>query len=967
MQHHFRHAFGRRLLPLLTCIFIATALTAAEPVEGSRAWIDRFIDRSGGCITLANTQPAQKDGTVRNMKCPGCEAEGRLKWSAERPDELDCAACGTLVSERTFPAAGSVAFDGLAFEYHENAAGRPFFIKPEIRYIKSIHAVHRAREMARLAKRNRDPELGRRALAIMLAYSEYYRKYICNVTKKTVYRPGWPLMCNWGRITHFGDYVFPGWFCQIYADLTAAGVEIGEAERAVYRALLEEIISEITLPYIRQAGGMGNPMGAAFADCIRAGRTFPEGRFLDRYFPDAAGQPGVLNGPDLVHEVIEGRHGLNNLLANFWYGDGLMRERSVAYQQMLVRGIRTTAAAIRNYSDPPGYDAAARNFTPFRGFDLLARPVLARMLAEHNSISFPDGRSIPIGDDYGDPVSRNPYHRSSFHPGWGVGALRLGAAERIAGAVLNWGSGLDGHSHNDMLSLLYFGEQMLMLSPPEYPAHRADAIREEWWRGGAAAHNTVVIDGVNHTRSRGKPCLWGESPQLSLVQAFADGAYPGTKHELRRTAMLIDTRPDRTPYLLDIFEVRGGRSHDYFLQAQAPKYGPAETLAVMSPRLKPSGKPDLAALLDSGREAGYAYIGEPAAAPLGHSGELRWHFPVDGHGATLRALPLADGAETLCCGDAPGVRNVKERDQSRTVKKVVRRRTGRQPLQSCFITAFESYRDGREPDLLHLERLPVAGHAVALKVTHGAGSDLVLLRTGPGNFSLRSTATPLFFDGDAALLSLSPAGQLIRATLVGGSRLRFGDREIAGGGTIRGRLSGNPSGLNPDLFAEENAAVTVTPAPPAECAGSLMFIRQANGDISGWKIVEIAPASGGGRIQFDRSARNAMIEVDRPGRNGAAVFNRCTSAIKPGDRVQIGSEWRRVTRINRPESAPPSSMKPVFRFFRLPEELPCLTLDRPVGADALRPGMKLPVAEIGENDAYFIPLTVYRDFTAEAK
>lgn len=956
----------RRWLPffLLWGLLAPAAPGNDLDVEGSAVWIARFIDRSGGCVTLLNTQPTFADNIVRGMVCPGCDTAGKLRWLAENPDTLNCSACGALVSDRTFPATGHLEFDGMSFEYFTNGKGKDFFIKPEIRYLKSLYAMHRARSMARLAKRNRDPKLARQALDIMLAYGDYYRQYICNVSGRTVYRPGWPRQCNWGRITHFGDYVFPNWFCQIYRDIADSGLTIEAADRAGYRALLEEIISEINLPFIRQVGGMGNPMGAAFADCIWAGRVFPEGRFRDYYTPDDRGNPRILSGIELIHETVEGRHGLNNLLANFWYSDGLMRERSVAYQQMLTRGLQATATSIKGYSDPENDVVPAAGYKAFKEFDLLREPVLKRIFDEHNRISFPDGRSIPIGDDYGDLVCKNPLRNSSFHHGWGVGALRLGKEARTACAVLNWGSGHDGHSHNDMLSLLYYGENMLMLSPTEYPAHRDGIIREEWWRGGAAAHNTVVIDGVNHERSRGDAVLFSESPQLAAVRAFSGQAYAKQGWTLQRTALLIDTRPNRTPYLLDVFEVKGGRSHDYFLQAQAPKYGPAEVLSVIAPVLKPSGEPNLAVLLKSGDQAGYGYIARPELAPLATNGELRWTFPVPGNETVLRAILVPDGEEVLYCGEAPGVRNVKEKDQSRLVKKIVRRRTGAENLKSEFISVFESYHAAGRPDLTGAKRLELSGPGIAIRMEHGYGVDLVLLSTGAGKLSLTFGNKAIEFDGSAALLAWSSETNTARLTAVGGTRFRYGEQEIECGGTIRGRLLTGPEGLNPNFYAEKNAAVMVDAAMPKEAVGGILFIRQSNGGVSGWKIAAATGLPGGSRLAFDRSARNAMLEIDRLSRDSKTVENACTSFVRVGDRVQFGDEWRQVVRVIPPEPVSPFSGKPSINRYELAKGNLQLELDRPVDPETARKGTKAPVSEIGAGDEFFMPVTVFREIPA---
>lgn len=524
-------------IPAVFGVLFLLPLRAAEirpEAVGSPGWIERYCDRSGGCLTLLNVQPTKPDGTVPGMKCPKCRAAGELRWRPETPEELQCRKCGVAVTEESFPSSRSLAHNGLKFEYYTADDGTRWFLKPQLRYVKSLYAFYTAQTLAREARAKKDPGTGKRALAILCAYSDYYRNFIYNRVDGVIYRPGYPRQCNWGRITHFGDYLFPKKFCRTFRDLIAAGTPISEAERASVRALLESVIGEVTLPFIRQVNGLGNPMGAAYADCISAGRLFREGRFPDFCRTDADGNVPVLSGAGLVHEVIEGEHGYYNLLANYFYPDGLMRERTVAYQNMLIRGLRDTARAAKGYSDIRKDAVEKYGYTPFRALDLQPAEGPASLpFRAYADVCFPDGRSIPVGDDYGAIVQEKPAAASSVYPGWGIGALRLGRAPEASVAVLNWGSGLDGHSHNDMLSLLFWSNGQLMLSAPEYPAHRHGAIREEWWlrrRGGsqyrsdrrrephAPSRQSAAVGG----HPDGRDCEGGESRGVSRQRPAAD-------------------------------------------------------------------------------------------------------------------------------------------------------------------------------------------------------------------------------------------------------------------------------------------------------------------------------------------------------------------------------------------------------------------------------------------------------------
>ena len=66
---------------------------------------------------------------------------------------------------------------------------------------------------------------------------------------------------------------------------------------------------------------------------------------------------------------------------------------------------------------------------------------------------------------------------------------------------------------------------------------------------------TVLIDGENHTRHRGNPLLWADTPTAGIVRAESRGAYPGSGRRLTRTVCLVSRGSGNSPYLLDVFAV----------------------------------------------------------------------------------------------------------------------------------------------------------------------------------------------------------------------------------------------------------------------------------------------------------------------------------------------------------------------------------------------------------------------------
>ncbi len=863
---------------------------------GTPEWIAHFIDCSGGALALTFSGDPSRG---KSQFCPKCKQQKCIAFLPFEEDHMQCAQCGFVFSDRTLPTTGADVFEDMKLEYHRLPDGEKIYWKPILRCMKAQYLYY---EVSRMRKK--DPDTARKRLDAMRAYAKFFKKHMVRGSGKKIFRPGYPHHCNWGRLTHFGDYVFPSSYCIIFRQIEESGIKITRKERAEYRALLEDIISEITLPFIRQWRGMGNPMGQAFADCIRTGRVFPEAKIVDYYTPDKEGNPRILSGTDLVYETVQGRNGLENLVSTYWYSDGLMHEPSVPYQGMLALGVTNTLKCLEGFEPPAGYDPAASGYQPFPKSGFLERPELHLPRNKHKEVVFQNGEAIPFGDGLTRMTNQTPPKESDLYHGWGIGALR----HENTAAAMNWGNLNDGHSHNDMLNLIYWGDGLLMLNTTEYPANEP-AAPIQYWRNGAGAHNTVMVDGKNHERARGGFGAWGVTDHLKMMQGFSDQSYPGAV--LRRTAFLVNSRPGMPPYLVDFYQVDGGKeSHDYFLQAQSRFKEPLEQLEVLSPKLAATGKHSLADVFaDAEKKNVYPFIKNPDSGKFKGNAELLWMIPHMGAQRYLHAflVPEEKGENTLYIGDAPGIRYTgRTKDPlDRTVKKVVWRRekgASEKTMRSCFMAAFEYADEKDRLDLKEMKRLNVSGPSAsrAAEVTHGSGKDILLLSDATGRMSVNTSAGQIAFDGIAALLSLDRNGKLLKVTTTGLRSLSVNGKRIAGGCIIRGELAGVPSGLSEWLQYEKPATVTVAGRIPQEAVGNMLLVRHKNCTTS-YKITGVRPLAGNRtELQLDRSARKliAIVSAASDRRDLTILSGGGDSAI-PGDNFVVDGKAYGVLSVDR--------------------------------------------------------------------
>ena len=151
-----------------------------------------------------------------------------------------------------------------------------------------------------------------------------------------------------------------------------------------------------------------------------------------------------------------------------------------------------------------------------------------------------------------------------------MGVLRGGKADETAfflnGNENRW-TLHTGHRHRDVLSLsaYAFGEEMV--SDRGYFSGSGQLTRDG--RAGqrllisTLSHNLVVVDGESQSdRDCGTNLeLFGVAPGIEVAQASGVNVYPqcGT---YRRTVALIQA-PDGQAYAVDLFRVKGGRTHHY--------------------------------------------------------------------------------------------------------------------------------------------------------------------------------------------------------------------------------------------------------------------------------------------------------------------------------------------------------------------------------------------------------------------
>ena len=212
--------------------------------------------------------------------------------------------------------------------------------------------------------------------------------------------------------------------------------------------------------------------------------------------------------------------------------------------------------------------------------DLVARQIrlLDRDCLGSASLPFPNMDSAPYGDTHlhaGNPRSQTT---SGLMPAWGLAALGSGTNDQQAQVDIGF---IDyaNHIHFDLLSLAMYAFGHELMSDLRY--HR-EAGRG--FSGSTVSHNTVIVNRQNQNQVDGKVVsarlAWGNVGHLfiggninyfepglsgiSAIEVSCPWAYPTITNRYQRT-LIYNSVDQAHPYLVDVFRVVGGATHDYAL------------------------------------------------------------------------------------------------------------------------------------------------------------------------------------------------------------------------------------------------------------------------------------------------------------------------------------------------------------------------------------------------------------------
>lgn len=503
--------------------------------------------------------------------CPHCDGgsqEHAMVWELGMGDRVKCRYCGMTFPNEQYPnhrektiTAPSGAVQ--VYRWYEKEDGRQYYYEARAWYERMRWTCTMALRLANLYALTSQPEYGDRAAAIVGRYAQVYPDYAIRFDYPFAQLKFWPANQKWPYegINAYRGAKFYWWgYGDIPQELVRAYdlLASGDAFERMKELLGDGIRERIERDLIR----MSYDFVAANPDAYT---NMSPGMYEDMI---VAGR--VIGAPEMVHEAVTR---FRTLVAKQFFFDGWWRECAPSYHWQTIHYCTRVAHVAKGYSDPPDWPAPR-----FDNLDLASDvPLLAKAFRAGKEACLPDGRVIPINDSWWND-KQQPLEASAARMWSGMGHAALGAGEGAhqIQAHINWNAAF-GHHHMDSAAIILYAFGKELLSDIGY-TH----TRYRNWTINSASHNLVVVDERSQPLESDNPTMMGDvlffddsHPHVQAIVVDARRAYPQCTVYCRRLVLIHIA--EGQDYLVDVFDVEGGTTHDYFLHGCADEEGTCET------------------------------------------------------------------------------------------------------------------------------------------------------------------------------------------------------------------------------------------------------------------------------------------------------------------------------------------------------------------------------------------------------
>lgn len=700
------------------------------------------------------------------VDCPHCDRgrqENQLQWFPERPNHIECRYCAHRFPSPLYPdheklEVNTPLGNKAWYPYWTDQSGYRHFFQAKRDDLIRNYLAQQTRDLAQLYTLNRDEHAARRSAILLFRFAEVFpdwcfhydypfrqKEIFEGVVKPSQFRAG---------------YRTARWTWWAYSDVPIPLVQAYEQllDSNAFRQLSKErgvdVSQKIENDLIRNAcdqvmandDQLTNMSPTAWRGLITAGKAIRE--------------------PTYIHEPVRR---LKNLVEKQFFYDGVWCEGSPDYARQSVGGLEQVLDQLRNYSDPKGY-VDPIDGANFQNLDLGNDLKLLKLAKESLSkLRLPNGRLVPVHDTWStsrrDTIDRT---RPFLLPALGHACLGGGTRNQQSQFHMTWSGGY-GHSHGDNLSLLLFANGREQLSDIGYThtAYRS-------WTLATASHNTVVIDGINQELGNRENPTDGSlllfdiaSDRIQVARASGERAYPGLATQYERTVLAVKIDNNRY-YAVDLFEVAGGKQHDYWLHGDADQetrvdreglWNPLETLLPDRIPWTPTRNEGEAGRIKVPYYA-YGFVRNLESKSVHAFQQNHWTVVANDSEkekrSALKVTLLSNRDGDLILGTNPSIRRAEE-DDSRLESfhrpcLLWRQGSNGERTKNRFLSVIEPYLES--PAILSIEEISRPGALAVLKVRLKDRIDWFILNASE-KVDLQLGSGAFCFQGSIGMLSTS--------------------------------------------------------------------------------------------------------------------------------------------------------------------------------------------------------------------
>ncbi|AFM26937.1 heparinase II/III domain-containing protein [Desulfomonile tiedjei] len=774
-------------------------------------------------------------------RCPNCRAgtqdRGDWEWTPQLPRSIRCKQCKEVYPNNTrYPDSNHITTVSLhkrhSYPYYETPDGYRIFLAAHADYLARQFMEKTCRRLASLYRETGNDMYARRAALILLRFAEVFPGYAYKF-----------------------DYPFKQKQFFSYRQSTMAGFDPFRVSKwtwwgymDVSRELLQAYHDIKPWPGLKEMGN-GNAVRLIEADLfgqmVRGVLEKPEtyGNMSPGMWFDFVLAGYVLNRFDWVREVTDR---LKKFYETNFLHDGYWMETSPSYCSQVTGNLTRLHFAIQESMQSSDRQDKTKVEVAERMQELSV--VFDTIRTVQKAVKLPNGRDLPINDTWADTGSNGLNEsKSLLMPGLGLAVLNTGKGNNQLTAWLNFTSGRM-HKHKDALSIGLFAHGKELLSDIGY-------THTKWrcWSQSTLSHNTVVVNGLDsaldpkHVNNRLRFFVT-DGKGFHVVESENDSAYPGVTTAYRRACALIGSGSNDA-YLLDIFQVTGGKQHDFLLHGSPAENSRARVGGV---ELKPYD----GTLMNAHAEfrepkgeydtipegAGYGFVRDISQSKIGNEITIDFRFESDPRvGITTHLLVPREAL--LFVGKAPRIRDAKNQDNllDKFWAPFVCARVEGKDLSSRFIAVHEPVNSEAKVKSVHF--VPYGSGGLVTVDRGNYGRDYFMVSNEENlAFSSETPDGVLKFDGQWGFARVQDH-RCVEAHLVGGRFLNLGTTAISG----QGRWSGQVNQVH-RIVTKEYRGYFEIGEDVGSLAGSILSIEFPDRTIRAYNISKIERLDRGSRI-----------------------------------------------------------------------------------------------------------------------